>query len=266
MKTNPLKFEKTVKLGVNVKRVLLWACLILASPLVHAETLTVAVAANVKYAFDDLAAEFKKETGVEAKGVFGSSGKITAQIKNGAPFDVFISADMEFPQALYQDKLATTAPRIYANGVLVLWTLNPLDLGKGMQVLVDPAVQKIAVANPKLAPYGREAIRALEYFKLRASVEQKLIYGESIAQVNQYIDAKAVEIGFTAKSVVLAPEVNGKGKWIEVPKESYEPIAQSVVILKHGSETHAESAKKFLDFLFSHKGRTIFEKYGYVLP
>lgn len=232
----------------------------------YAEPLTVAVAANVKYAFVDLQQAFTKETGIEVKGVFGSSGKLTAQAKSGAPFDVFLSADMEYPEALYKEGLAVTAPKVYANGVLVLWTLNPLDLNKGIQVLNDPAVQKIAVANPKLAPYGREAINALEHFKLRDRVGSKLIYGESISQVNQYIDSKSADIGFTAKSVVLAPEVSGKGKWIELPKDSYQPIAQGVVILKHGAETNSETAHRFLEFLGSPAARGIFEKYGYLLP
>jgi molybdate transport system substrate-binding protein len=155
---------------------------------------------------------------------------------------------------------------VYANGVLVLWTLNPLDLGKGIQVLNDPAVQKIAVANPKLAPYGREAINALDHFKLRAAVEARLIYGESISQVNQYIDSKSADIGFTAKSVVLAPEMAGKGKWVELPRDSYQPIEQGVVILKHGEETASKAAHRFIEFLASPAARTIFEKYGYLLP
>ena len=231
-----------------------------------AEPLTVAVAANVKFVFDELRTEFKKSTGIDANGVFASSGKINAQIKSGAPYDVFMSADMEFPQALYKDGLAVTPPTVYAQGVLVLWTLQPLDMSRGMEVLKDPSVKKVAIANPKLAPYGLEGMRALDYFKLRAAVEPKLIYGESIGQVNQYIDTQAVEIGFTAKSVVLAPQMLGHGKWIEVPRESYQPISQGIVMLKHGADTNAAAAKKFLEFMASVKARGILEKFGYVLP
>jgi molybdate transport system substrate-binding protein len=240
--------------------------LLTQAALAQADTLTVAVAANVKYAFADLQQAFSKESGIEVKSVFGSSGKLTAQIENGAPFDVFLSADMKYPQTLFQDGLATTEPKVYANGVLVLWTLNPLDLGKGIQVLNDPAVQKIAVANPKLAPYGHEAMNALDHFKLSKAVDSKLIYGESISQVNQYIDSKSADIGFTAKSVVLAPEVAGKGKWIELAPDSYQPIKQGVVILKHGAETNARAAQSFVEFLASPAARAIFEKYGYLLP
>jgi len=232
----------------------------------QAAPLTVAVAANVKFAFADLQQAFTRETGIEVKSVFGSSGKLTAQVKSGAPFDVFLSANMKYPDTLYQSGLALTKPKVYANGVLVLWTLNPLDLGKGMQVLKDPAVQKIAVANPKLAPYGREAINALKHFKMYKALESKLIYGENISQVSQYIDSKSADIGFTAKSVVLAPQLAGQGKWIELPRDSYRPIAQGVVILKHAQEANSDSAKRFLAFLSSPTARGIFEKYGYLLP
>ncbi len=231
-----------------------------------AEPLAVAVAANVKFVFDELRDEFKKSTGIEANGMFASSGKINAQIKSGAPFDVFMSADMEFPESLYKEGLAVAPPQVYARGVLVLWTLHPYDMSQGMKVLTNTDVKKIAMANPKLAPYGREAIRALDFYKLRATVEPKLIYGESIGQVNQYIDTRAVEIGFTAKSVVLAPQMQGRGKWLEVPKDSYRPIDQGIVILKHGAETNADSAKRFMEFMTSPKARTILEKFGYILP
>ena len=242
------------------------ALLMLCSTLASATPLTVAVAANVKYAFDELAVDFKNETGIEVQGVFSSSGKITAQVKNGAPFDIFISADTEFPEALYKDGLAATQPKVYAYGVLVLWTTKDLDLTKGLSLLTDTRVQKIAIANPKVAPYGRAAMQALESAKLNAAVESRLVYGESITQTTQFVDSGAADIGFIAKSIVLAPELAGKGKWVEAPKGSYEPIAQAVVVLKHGAETQSESARKFVDFLFTPKARAIFEKYGYVLP
>lgn len=232
----------------------------------HAEPLTIAVAANVKFVFDELKTEFKKSSGIDVNGVFASSGKINAQIKSGAPYDVFMSADMEFPTALHKEGFAVAAPRIYARGVLVLWTLQPLDLKQGLAVLINPAVKKVAMANPKLAPYGLEAMHALEYFRLRAGVEPKLIFGESIAQVNQYIDTQAVEIGFTAKSVVLAPQMQGRGQWIEVPRDSYQSIAQGIVMLKHGNESNPVAAKQFMDFMASAKARNILEKFGYLLP
>lgn len=240
--------------------------LLLATTLAQAEPLTVAIAANLKYVFDDLAVEFKKETGIETQSVLNASGKIATQVRNGAPYDVFMSADMEFPEGLYKDGYATTPPKPYAYGLLVLWTQKDVDLGKGVAGLAEASVGKVAIANPKVAPFGRQALKALEYYKVRAAVEPKLVYGENITQVSQYVDSKAADVGFSAKSIVIAPETAGKGKWVDVPAESYEPIAQGVVILKHGSETNGEAARKFYGFVLSSKARDIFAKYGYKLP
>ena len=248
-----------------IKQLLVMATL-LTSTLVHAEPLTVAIAANLKYVFDDLAAAFKKETGIETQSVLNSSGKIATQVRNGAPFDVFMSADMEYPDALYQDGFATTTAKPYAYGQLVLWTEKEVDLSKGVAFLADKSIDKIAIANPKVAPFGKQALKVLDYYKIRAVVEPKLIYGESITQVSQYVDAKVVDVGFSAKSIVLAPEAAGKGQWVDVPPESYEPIAQGIVILKHGSVVNSEAARKFYGFVLSAKAREIFAKNGYKLP
>ena len=232
---------------------------------VFAGDLTVAVAANVQYTFEELKAEFQKETGITVKQVIGSSGKFTAQIENGAPFDVFLSADMEYPQALEKEGLTYNAPKTYAFGTLVLWTMNDVDLSRGIEVLVDPSVRSVAIASPKTAPYGRQAVNAIKHYDLYAKINKKLVYGESIAQSNQFITTKAADIGITAKSIVLAPNIKDQGKWIEVDKDAYEPIAQGVVILKHAQKNHLEVAQKFFDFLFSNEAGEIFKKYGYLL-
>ena len=243
------------------------AVLLLAHPVAHAETLTVAVAANVKFAFDDLAAVFKQETGIDIQPVYGSSGKITAQVKEGAPYDVFLSADMEFPTRLYQAGQAVTAPKVYAYGKLVLWTLNDtLDLGKGLSVLANRDVKKVAIANPRVAPYGEEALKALARLGLRATVDPKLVYAENIAQVVQFVDSGNVDAGLTAKSLVTAPENTGRGKWIDIPADTYTPIAQGAVILRHGQIEHAGAVRQFYGFLYSAKARTILEKFHYGLP
>lgn len=231
-----------------------------------ADTLTVAVAANVQYAFDDLIAEFKKETGHNIKPAYNSSGKFTAQIMHGAPFDVFLSADMEYPEKLHKEGFTAAPPKIYAYGALVLWTLKDIDLGNWQAALSGPAVAKIAVANPKTAPYGRETMKALAHAGLDRSLAPKLVFGESIAQTNQYIHSKAVDAGFTAKSVVVSPEMRGQGKWIDLPKDAYQPIAQGIVVLRHGQQTNARLAQQFHDFVLSAKARKIFERYGYLLP
>lgn len=228
--------------------------------------LTVAVAANVQYTFEELKAEFQKETGINIKQVIGSSGKFTTQIENGAPFDIFLSADMDYPQTLKKEGLTYNDPKIYAYGTLVLWTMTDVDLSKGIEVVTDPAIGKIAIASPHTAPYGRQAVNALKHSQLYNQVSKKLVYGESIAQTNQFITLKAADLGFTAKSIVLAPNMKDQGQWIEIEKEAYEPIAQGVVILKHAQKENLEDAQKFFDFLFSDAAGEVFKKYGYVLP
>ena len=243
---------------------LLAAVLLFASCAAQAEEITGAVAANMKGAFTDIAAEFGRESGIEVKSVFGSSGKIVSQVKSGAPFDVFLSADTEFPDALYKEGLATSASRVYAYGVLVLWTKKDIDLGKGVAVVSEAAVQKVAIANPRLAPYGRAAVQVLEKAGLDKIAGPKLVYGENITQTLQFAESGAADIGFVAKSLAVAPEMAGKGRWADVPRGSYDPIAQGVVVLTHGAETQA--AHKLVDFLFTSRARAIFEKYGYLLP
>ena len=216
--------------------------------------------------FDDLAAEFKKETGIETQSVPNASGKIATQVRNGAPYDVFMSADMDFPDGLYKDGYAVTPPKVYAYGLMVLWTEKDVDLSKGVAGLADAGVGKVAIANPKVAPFGKQALKAMDYYKVRSAIEPKLVYGESITQVSQYVDSKAADVGFSAKSIVVAPETAGKGKWVEVPPESYDPIAQGVVILKHGAEANGEAARKFYGFVLSDKARAIIAKNGYKLP
>jgi molybdate transport system substrate-binding protein len=228
--------------------------------------ITVAGAANVQFTLEDLKAEFTRQTGIAVTAVIGSSGKLTSQIENGAPFDVLLSADMKYPARLYKDGFSSQAPKVYAYGVLVLWTTKEIDLSKGMDVLTDPGIGKIALANPELAPYGCQAVNALRFYKLYDSLQKKLVFGESISQANQFITTQAADLGFTAKSVVLAPNMKGHGRWVEVPAESYEPISQGVIVLKYAQEHHSNEAREFYDFLFSPGAREIFKKYGYKLP
>jgi molybdate transport system substrate-binding protein len=231
----------------------------------EAEKITVAIAANAQYAMKEIARQYEKETGQPLELIIGSSGKLTAQIKESAPFDIFLSADMEYPQALYKAGLTTAAPKVYAYGSLVLWTLKDLD-PLNVNAVILPEVKTIAVANPKLAPYGEAAVSVMKYYKLYEKAESKLVYGESISQVNQYITSGAAEIGFTSKSVVLSPEMNGKGKWTDLDGKSYAPIAQGAVLLKSASERNKEGTLQFYNYLYSEKAKEIFKKYGYQFP
>ena len=260
--------KATERMGKDMKRaVFIAAAFFLVFPLVAcADNITVAAAANVQFTLDELKSEFTRETGIAVKTVIGSSGKLAAQAENGAPFDVFLSADMKYPAALYKEGFSLRSPKVYAYGVLVLWTMRDMDLSKGIGVLSDQEVRKIALADPKLAPYGREAVNALKFYKLYDPLQKEIVLGESIAQANQFISTGAADIGFTAKSVVLAPNMKDKGKWIEVDTQSYKPIAQGVIVLKYGDDNHSKEAHEFYDFLFSSPAQEIFKKYGYNLP
>jgi len=251
-----------------MKRIILIAAVFLFAvslPAIAGE-ITVAGAANVQFTLEDLKAEFTKETGIQVKTVIGASGKLTAQIENGAPLDVFLSADMKYPSKLYNDGYSSQAPKIYAFGTLVLWTMKDLDLSKGVNVLAGRDIQKIAIADPLLAPYGRQAMNVLKFYKVYAQVQKKLVLGESISQTNQFITTGAADLGFTAKSVVLSRNMKGKGKWVEVDPLSYEPIAQGVIVLKHAEQGNAKEAQAFYNFLLSGPAKEIFKKYGYKLP
>jgi molybdate transport system substrate-binding protein len=190
-----------------------------------------------------------------------------AQIQEGAPFDVFLSADIDYPAALQQAGLTASAPRTYAYGSLVLWALPDIDLSQGMvAALNQPKVKRIALANPQLAPYGRQTLRVLDYYQRRPALQSKLVYGESISQVTPFMVTEQVQLAFTAKSVVLSPRFQARGHWVEVPAESYQPIGQGAVILKYGATHHPEAAKRLMDFLFTPPAQTILERYGYRLP
>lgn len=228
--------------------------------------ITVATAASVRFAMEDLKADFRKSSGLEAVPVYGSSGTLTAQIRHGAPFDVFVSADMEFPDSLRAWGQASAPPKAYGYGKLVLWTLKDLDLERGLDVLADPGVAAVALADTLRAPYGREAVRALRRSGLYGRVRPKLAFGESISQVSQYILTGSADIGFDARSVVLADEVKGKGYWREVDSALYDRIAQGATVCRYGREHHPEACERFFAYLFSDGARAILSRYGYGLP
>ena len=226
-----------------------------------AQPLRVAVAANAQFVMEQLKTEFQKKTNLSVESIVNSSGKLTTQIQQGAPYDVFLSADMDYPQTLYKAGLTTAAPVVYAYGSLVLWTTGDIPLSADLKALNDPSVRHIAIANPATAPYGEAAISFLTHKKLLESVKPKFVYGESIAQVNQYILSGAAEVGFTAKSVVLDPTLTKRGHWIDLPTSGYAPIAQGVVILKRTDQLKV--AQQFLAFLSSPTARRILQQFGY---
>ena len=222
--------------------------------------LTIAAAANMQFALKDLVKVFSEQTGIRCETIISSSGKLTAQITQGAPFDIFISADTKYPEILYQNGLTTGPAKIYARGIPVLWTTTD-SLPVTIDVLTKNNIKHIALANPKNAPYGRAAVEILKHHGIFKKIKNKLVYGENVAQASQFILSGAAPIGFTAKSVVLSPTLAQKGKWIEWSPTVYTPIEQAAVILKNSNQM--KEARLFYDFLFSEKGKKILRRYGF---
>lgn len=233
---------------------------------VFAGEINIAVAANVSYAIDELKAEFAKtHPGTKVQVTLGSSGKLTAQIKNGAPYGLFMSANMKYPKALYKDKIATTKPIIYAQGALAYLSAHKQDFSKGIKLLESKDINKIAIANPKTAPYGKAAVEAMKNGGILDKVQSKFVYAESISQTVTYA-ITAADIGFIAKSSLYSPKMKQYKKdinWVDVDATLYTPIKQGIVLLK--TSQNASEYKAFYDFILSDSAKNIFKKYGYLV-
>ena len=215
-----------------------------------AEEMLVAAASDLSFVLPELAARFEKETGHTLKLSFGSSGNLFSQIENGAPFDLFFSADLDYPRRLEvagRVEPGTFYP--FAKGRIVLWVSNGsgLDLGRGLRLLLDSAVRKIAIANPRHAPYGRAAVAALQHEKIYESVEHKLVFGENISQAAQFVESGNADVGILALSLAVAPAMKSKGRYFQIPQNAHPPIEQAAVILK--SSHRKQAAQQFLQFL-----------------
>ena len=242
---------------------------------IFAGEITVAAAANVTYAMGELVKEFNKtnpDTKVQV--TLSSSGKLVSQIENGAPFDIFMSADMKFPQALFDKKLTSTAPVIYAQGALAMLSSKELDYSKGINVLNDSSITKIAIANPKTAPYGAAAVEAIKNAKI-VGAESKFVYAESISQAVTYATT-ATDIGFIAKSSLYEDKMSKykeNKNWLTVDPKLYTSIDQGIVIIDHSNnlvglindKVKKDEVKAFYDFILSPRAKKIFEDYGYLV-
>ena len=231
-----------------------------------AGTIKVAVAANVSYAIEALIKDFNKDNpNITIEVNIGSSGKLSAQIMQNAPYDIFLSADMGYCQALYRKGLAVSEPKVYANGSLALFTKKKsINLSKGLSVILDNNIKRVAVANPKTAPYGVATKEALKNAKLYDRVESKFIYGQSIGQTLTYA-LTAADIGFVAKSSLLSDKLSKykKGKyWIDVPVNLYTPTKQGIVLIERAKENI--DAKAFYSYILSDRAKEIFKKFGYI--
>lgn len=232
-------------------------------------SLKIAAAADLRFVLPVVKEAFERShMGTTLEVTFGSSGTLLAQIENGAPFDVFLSADEQYAQKLIAaGKTVSDQPFPYARGHLVMWVSNSskLDLtGPGLKVLEDPSIQHVSLANPQHAPYGRAAIAALKYYQLEDTLKDKLVFGENVAQAAQFAQSGAAQVGLIAKSLAMSKEMMKAGRFVDVPLDAYPPLIQAGVIIK--SKDDFETAGEFEAYLTSAEARAELAKFGFASP
>ena len=249
----------TIKIALSVI-----ASLLLALSAQAAEV-KVAVAANFAQAIKEIATEFEKESGHKVALTQGATGKFYAQITNGAPFEVFLSADDETPTKLIKEGKAVTGTQVtYAIGRLALWSPDDKLVDQGGSVLKSDKFKFIAIANAKVAPYGRAAVQTMQKLGVLASIEPRVVQGESISQTHQFVTSGNAQLGFVALSQVWeSGKLKSGSGWI-VPETMHEELRQDAVLLNPGKESPAASA--LLTYLKSDKAKKIIDRYGYKLP
>ena len=245
-----------------------FAVCVVPAPAAGAQKLTVAAAADLRFALDELVLQFRAtHPAVDLAITYGSSGNFFAQIQNGAPFDVFLSADVDYPRRLVAASLASKDSLfLYGAGRIVVWVPagSPLDpAALGIHALEAASVRHIAIANPQHAPYGRAAVAALRSLGVYDRVAPKLVLGENIAQAFEFVESGAAEVGIVALSLALAPAARTHGRYWEVPQDAYPKIEQGGVIL---SRAPAGPAARFRAFLLSEEARRILKQYGFSVP
>jgi molybdate transport system substrate-binding protein len=250
-------------------KLLTLAAALLITSTTRGADLVVAAAADLKFAFDEIVADFQKQhTNDMIKVTYGSSGNFFAEIDNGAPFDLFLSADVNYPKRLIERKLASEDGLFrYAIGRIVLWirSESPLDVTKrGVEALLDPSVRKIAIANPEHAPYGRAAVAAFKSLGVYEKIADKLVFGENISQTAQFVQSGAADAGLIALSLALAPKMKDTGRYWEVPANTYPKLEQGGVILSRTREP--ELARALRDAVTGAHGKEILRRYGFVIP
>jgi molybdate transport system substrate-binding protein len=249
-----------------VRRMVLIAVLAVTfvSQLCAAQEIIVAAAADLQFAMEEVAARFQKETGKTVKPIYGSSGNFFQQIQNGAPFDVFFSANLDYPKRLEAARLTEPGSYYqYARGKIVIWVPkeSKLDLSSGLRVLLDPSVKKIAIANPQHAPYGQAALAAMQKENVYEKVKDKFVQGENISQTASFVVSGSADVGIVALSLALSPNMKDKGRYVEIPAGEYPPIEQACVILS--SSKNRETAKQFLSFIKTAAVADTLRRYGF---
>jgi|SRR6267142_170340 len=250
-----------------LKYVLVCLAILLCSARARGQEIAVAAAADLKFAMGELVANFEKQTGSKVNVTYGSSGTFFSQIQNGAPFDLFFSADLEYAKKLEAGGQAEPGTLYdYAVGRIVIWTLPSVTVdvhARGMDALLDSAIQKIAIANPAHAPYGRAAVAALKRAGIYKKVEPKLVYGENISQAAQFVQSGNAQAGIIALSLAISPPMKDGKSW-PVPAEMHPAIEQAAIVLK--SAKNKDAARVFLEFVKNREGRATLEKFGFVIP
>jgi molybdate transport system substrate-binding protein len=241
-----------------------------SSPATRSEpqrTLTIAAASDLKFALDELLEGFRAQhPGAQVQVTYGSSGNFLAQLSNGAPFDVFLSADVAYPRKLAEQSLVADDVFLYAVGRIVVWvpkgSLLPVEQ-RGMDALREPAARRIAIANPQHAPYGRAAEAAMKSLGVYDVLEDKLVLGENIAQTAQFVQSGAADAGIIALALALAPAMKEQGSYWEVPLEAYPRMEQGGALLKNAKDP--ELARRFRDYLLGTEGKAMLKRYGFSL-
>ncbi len=224
--------------------------------------LTIAAAASTQFAVREIAKVFESKHDVKVNVIIGSSGKLTTQIINGAPYDIFFSANMKYPNVLVEKQKAVPPVAVFGYGVPALWTMdNSIPLDTNGTCLLQTNIEKIAIAEPKNAPYGEMAINFFKHKSIDEIINEKLVFGESISQVNEYVINQVAQIGITSKSILVSPKVVGKGQFVTLGKRYWVP--QGVVELNNNGKS--ETKTKLVQFILSKEGVQILKKYGYEL-
>jgi len=232
-----------------------------------AQEIRIAAAADLQSVMQDIASRFQKETGKSVKPIYGSSGNFFQQLQNGAPFDMFFSANLDYARNL--EAAGLTEPGTfykYAIGKIVIWVPNDskLDVSSGLQSLLNPAIKKIAIANPQHAPYGQAAVAAMKKENIYDQVADKFVLGENISQTASFLLSRSADVGIVALSLALSPNMKDKGRYAEIPGTDYPPIEQACVILK--SSQQKETVKAFLKFIQTPTVTKLFRAYGFDVP
>lgn len=232
-----------------------------ASVVSFAQELKVAAAANLQGVIKILGKDFKQKTGIDIQPIIGSSGNLAAQIKNGAPYDLFLSADMGFPESLAKGGFSAKEPAIFAYGSLIICSTQNIGFENWERLLLSSRIKKIAIANPAIAPYGKAAEESLKLRGILDDVKPKIVTGESIQQVNTYITTGTADVGFTTRSLIKDAEGKTILYWKEIDPKSYTPMKQGMIIIKQTKES--ASAQKFYDYMLSPAAKAILKEYGY---